>query len=550
VLGLDEFADQSDGGGGAGVAGAGGGSGATGGATGGAGAVGGEGAGGESPCVPQSIMDCYDGPPGTDGRGACLAGTQTCNDQGTGFGACVGQVLPQPESCAEPGDEDCNGTPVDICSGPVEWTLPTDPSTIAFYEDAVVTDDGAAFLVGTFAGQLDFGGSASPISAHDSVFDIFLLKVNAGGVPVFASKLGDVASYQHGNAIAATSDGSIVLAGRFLGTLSFGNGAVVTATGEDLYVARLDPNGVAQWAQRIDLGTYAWDVDVAVGPNDDVYVLGDFGGSAAIGPFVEGAVGDNDILVAKLAPNGMPLWLETFGGAGLEQAHSIAVGDDDSPVIGGWFSGSITFGGSAFSSVGGTDTFIAKLDASGAHVASTAFGATGNDGAIHLAVAADNRVFGALGMTGTTTIQGNDVTIAPANATQLALLRFSETLGYEAHHTYGASGDQVPSALAIDPAGHLLVNGSFTGTLNLGTTWVANATDTFHAKFDFLDSMPAVLYAISFARPLNQTGRAAAADPNGGAVFTSSFEDSIAYESGAVIDSGGGSDIIAGKRGL
>jgi hypothetical protein len=60
-------------------------------------------------CVPGSIKACYDGPAGTENVGACLGGAATCNDQGTNYGACVGEVLPAPETCLTTFDDDCNG---------------------------------------------------------------------------------------------------------------------------------------------------------------------------------------------------------------------------------------------------------------------------------------------------------------------------------------------------------------------------------------------------------------------------------------------------------
>ncbi|MCB9548300.1 MAG: hypothetical protein H6706_20990 [Myxococcales bacterium] len=50
--------------------------------------------------------DCYEGPMGTDGVGACSGGRQACVNGA--FGACQGQVLPTPEACNEV-DDDCNG---------------------------------------------------------------------------------------------------------------------------------------------------------------------------------------------------------------------------------------------------------------------------------------------------------------------------------------------------------------------------------------------------------------------------------------------------------
>jgi hypothetical protein len=60
-------------------------------------------------CVPGSTASCYSGPAGTAGVGICVAGTKACNALGTAYGPCVGQVLPQAETCNTPDDDDCDG---------------------------------------------------------------------------------------------------------------------------------------------------------------------------------------------------------------------------------------------------------------------------------------------------------------------------------------------------------------------------------------------------------------------------------------------------------
>jgi hypothetical protein len=55
---------------------------------------------------------------GMGGGGAvvCKAGVRTCNAEGSGFGACVGQVLPAgSEACGTLGDDDCNGQANEGC---------------------------------------------------------------------------------------------------------------------------------------------------------------------------------------------------------------------------------------------------------------------------------------------------------------------------------------------------------------------------------------------------------------------------------------------------
>ncbi|MDC0672384.1 hypothetical protein [Nannocystis radixulma] len=61
-------------------------------------------------CVPNEASACYSGPPGTQGVGACEAGTHTCAGDGVSFGDCVGEVVPAAEDCdLESVDEDCDG---------------------------------------------------------------------------------------------------------------------------------------------------------------------------------------------------------------------------------------------------------------------------------------------------------------------------------------------------------------------------------------------------------------------------------------------------------
>jgi hypothetical protein len=65
-------------------------------------------------CTPGAQQACYTGPPGTEGKGLCKAGTQTCDGSGLHWGPCIGQVVPAPEVCANGVDEDCTGVADDV----------------------------------------------------------------------------------------------------------------------------------------------------------------------------------------------------------------------------------------------------------------------------------------------------------------------------------------------------------------------------------------------------------------------------------------------------
>ncbi len=57
-------------------------------------------------CVDGDNRECYSGPPGTEGVGACVAGVSRCKDGS--WSSCIAEVGPLPESC-DRTDEDCDG---------------------------------------------------------------------------------------------------------------------------------------------------------------------------------------------------------------------------------------------------------------------------------------------------------------------------------------------------------------------------------------------------------------------------------------------------------
>ncbi|MCK5808140.1 hypothetical protein KAH37_04030 [bacterium] len=60
-------------------------------------------------CTPGDTNECYSGPTGTKDVGACKAGAMTCIEDGSGWGACKGEVLPIAEICGDTIDQDCDG---------------------------------------------------------------------------------------------------------------------------------------------------------------------------------------------------------------------------------------------------------------------------------------------------------------------------------------------------------------------------------------------------------------------------------------------------------
>jgi hypothetical protein len=110
--------------------------------------------------------DCYTGPPGTSGRGACQTGKRSCNANGT-QSACVGEVTPVPETCNYI-DDDCNGLIDDLpaiteagtlfnCSSPACDPANTDASITCWTADLGICGAGTKACMGNAKGGTPTG---------------------------------------------------------------------------------------------------------------------------------------------------------------------------------------------------------------------------------------------------------------------------------------------------------------------------------------------------------------------------------------------------------
>ena len=74
-----------------------------------------------------------------------------------------------------------------------------------------------------------------------------------------------------------------------------------------------------------------------------------------------GAVGGDDIYVAKLDGAGKYLWSRRFGDSLVQTAKSVAASKDGNVLLAGNHDGIVDFGGGPRTNTGGPDAFLAKL---------------------------------------------------------------------------------------------------------------------------------------------------------------------------------------------
>ena len=254
-------------------------------------------------------------------------------------------------------------------------------------------------IAGFFMGTVDFdpGASTANLTSAGS-WDGYVWKLDSQGNYLWARRVGST-DVDRVTAIAVDALNNVYLTGEFSGTVDFDPGSATTTSRSagdlDLFAWKLDSAGNfvsvrAAGGTGTDRGS-----GIAIDALGNLILAGSFEGTADFDPSASTAnvssSGGTDVFTWKLSADGNLLWIRTAGGSADDSTDGgVSVGSDGSVVTGGHFENTISFQPGVarwdFTSVGGEDAFIWKLDAVGNFVWAHGYGSALNDGTRGLAV--------------------------------------------------------------------------------------------------------------------------------------------------------------------
>lgn len=194
-----------------------------------------------------------------------------------------------------------------------------------------------------------------------------------------------------GFGLAVDDGGNAISTGWFMGTVDFDPGPGVlnrTSMGaEDVYVQKLDANGVLTWAVSLGSSENDRGYDIVTDRLGNVYVSGVFSGTMDFDPgpgvFNRTSQGGWDAFVLKLDVAGNFVWAVSFGGSGTDYGYALTHSDSGFVYTSGMFQSTVDFHpGTATvsrSSAGGFDVFVHKMDDAGGFVWVQTLGGDAND---------------------------------------------------------------------------------------------------------------------------------------------------------------------------
>ncbi|MCC6821515.1 MAG: SBBP repeat-containing protein [Verrucomicrobia subdivision 3 bacterium] len=293
-----------------------------------------------------------------------------------------------------------------------------------------------------------------------------------------------------GNGVAVDTNGNVYVTGYFKSTATFGTGetnqTMLTALGQDLFVAKYAPSGGLLWVRQAR-SQAGWGTSIGVDDAGNSYVFGYFGPTITFATGEPGQVAlsaaANDLFLAKYDTDGNFLWAKQAGGSFSEYGYGIAVdGSGDSYVTGRYGSNPVTFGAgesneTALAGIGGNnglDVFVAKYDANGLlQWAKSAGGSTGNWGAgIDIDTAGNSYVVGRYSTTSTfgPGEPNQTVLVGPLGGSdEIFVAKFGPNgnLAWVRGGQGQAEHDQ-GTAIAVDAAGNSYATGTYRGIAPFG----------------------------------------------------------------------------------
>ncbi len=284
---------------------------------------------------------------------------------------------------------------------------------------------------------------------------------------------------------------------------------------------------------------------------------GELGASVAVDTkgnvYIAGAVnatgggGTRDILLWSTDAAGTLRWTKTVGGSGEDYATGIVALGDAIYVVGqfaGGASAAVNFDGAILTPHNANaEGFIWRLDANGSTVAGwpRVLGGAGWDRAAAIAVSPAGELLVAGQFAASIDLGGGVIT--SHGAADLFVLKLSAGGAHQLSAGFGGTGLDTAEAIAVDAAGNLFVTGSFSATVDLGGGLSAVSRGGTDAFLLALDNQAKPRWVMAAGSPLDDTGSRLALSGQDVCV-AGGFYDTLTFADASALVSGGDCDVF------
>ncbi len=257
---------------------------------------------------------------------------------------------------------------VGLCAQTPEWSwAKSQGSTEADYAESITTDNlGNAYITGVFFGSIGFGSTTLTSAGMQ---DVFVAKYDRNGNLLWAVRLGG-SSTDLAKGVCVDEFYNVYITGSFQGTALCGDTILNSSGSNDIYVAKLNVDGVWMWATSAGGIQADSGAEIKLDSENNIILTGAYTTGAQFGSTWLAGYGGFDVFVSKISFNGDWIWSVRAGGVGSDLSSGVAVDDNGNIYLTGQLTASAAFGSLSVTAYG-TVIFIAKLNSEGAWLYAT-----------------------------------------------------------------------------------------------------------------------------------------------------------------------------------
>jgi hypothetical protein len=267
------------------------------------------------------------------------------------------------------------------------------------------------YTAGHFQGTVDFDPGEETTNLTSGIpAGFFVQKLDSEGNFLWAKSFGATGTGVGLFVPLAVDDaGNTYIAGNFSGTVDFDPGegeANLTAAGEkDMFIQKMDATGNFLWVKAIISGVdwaHIQCFSITLDTFGNLYTIGHFGYTYDFDPGesianLTSSWGNIDIFIQKLDTDGNFIWAKSLVGNATEFGYGIVTDALGNIYTAGLFTSIIDLDPgpdiSSFTSAGGNDAYVQKLDSEGNYIWGKTYGGAGGTYCESLAIDAAGNVY-------------------------------------------------------------------------------------------------------------------------------------------------------------
>jgi hypothetical protein len=240
--------------------------------------------------------------------------------------------------------------------------------------DVEVNAEGQIVVSGEYRGAAQFMGQNLQ---HDSHADGFLALLDGNGNLIFSKNSTNTLNADF-EKVTFLENGNILAVGDFRDRVTLGDSTLIQ-NWECLLMAQYSPGGNLIWTKKSGFSSYVTPFTVKGLSGGGFAFTGTFMGTLNLGGNNLVSNGGTDVFLIKMDDQGIRIWSRSFGGPGTEDGFDLTVNEAGEIFSSSCFSSTLSLGGNTYTSNGLWDICITKWEGDGQLQWTQTFGGPENE---------------------------------------------------------------------------------------------------------------------------------------------------------------------------